>query len=127
VVREGKDVTVVALSRMVYFAMEAAEELAKEGIEIEIIDPRTLFPLDEETITRSVEKTGRLVIHDEDTPRCSMATDIAALISDKCFYYLDAPIKMVTAPHTPVPFSPTLEKRFIPDAKKLITTIKEIL
>jgi pyruvate/2-oxoglutarate/acetoin dehydrogenase E1 component len=80
---EGKDVTVVALSRMVYFAMEAAKELAKEGIDVEIIDPRTLYPLDEEAIIQSVEKTGRLVIYDEDTPCCSMATDIAAMVADK--------------------------------------------
>lgn len=127
VAREGKNVTVVALSRMVYFAMEAAKDLAKEGIEIEIVDPRTLYPLDEETILRSVEKTGRLIIYDEDTPRCSMATDIAALIADKGFYYLDAPIKMVTAPHAPVPFSPSLENYYIPDAQKLIAAVKEIV
>ena len=127
VVREGKDVTVVALSRMVYFAMEAAKELARDGIEVEIIDPRTLYPLDEETIIKSVEKTGRLVIYDEDTPRCSMATDIAAMVADKGFYYLDAPIKMVTAPHVPVPFSPSLEKYYVPDARKLIATVKGII
>jgi pyruvate dehydrogenase E1 component beta subunit len=124
VVREGKDVTVVALSRMVYLATEAAGELARDGIEIEIIDPRTLFPLDEEAILWSVEKTGRLVIYDEDTPRCSMAADIAALVADRGFHSLDAPIKMVTAPHSPVPFSPHLEKGYVPDSTKLIATVK---
>jgi pyruvate dehydrogenase E1 component beta subunit len=127
IVREGKDITVVALSRMVDYAMEAAEVLAGEGIDIEIIDPRTLYPLDEEAILQSVEKTGRLVIYDEDTPRCSMATDFAALVADRGFHYLDAPIKMVTAPHAPVPFSPPLEKCYIPDIKKLISAVREII
>lgn len=127
IVREGKDITVIALSRMIDYAMEAAGALAREGIEIEIIDPRTLYPLDEEAILQSVRKTGRLVIYDEDTPHCSMATDIAALVADRGFHYLDAPIKMVTAPHAPVPFSPFLEKCYIPDTKKLISTIKEIV
>jgi pyruvate dehydrogenase E1 component beta subunit len=85
IVRDGDDVTVVALARMVHYANEAAEALAKDGIEVELIDPRTTSPLDEDTILESVERTGRLVVVDEATPRCSMATDIAALVADKAF------------------------------------------
>ncbi len=91
IVRDGDDVTVVALSRMVHYANEAADTLAKEGIECELIDPRTTSPLDEDTILESVERTGRLVIVDEATPRCSIATDIAALVADKAFAALKAP------------------------------------
>src|SRR3954453_3631310 len=102
--REGTDVTIVAISRMVHQALAAADALQADGISVEIVDPRTLSPLDEETILNSVAKTHRLVIVDEDNPRCSSATDIAALVADKAFTELDAPIKRVTAPHTPVPF-----------------------
>jgi pyruvate dehydrogenase E1 component beta subunit len=125
-VREGTDVTLVALSAMVNVSLKAAAKLEETGISAEIIDPRSLSPLDEEAILASVAKTGRLVVVDEDTPRCSMATDISALVADKGFDYLDAPIKMVTAPHTPVPFSPPLEKFYLPNADKVIAAVKEI-
>jgi len=125
--REGSDVTIVAISRMVHQALEAAEALAADGISAEIIDPRTLSPLDEQTILQSVAKTHRLVIVDEDNPRCSAATDIAALVADKGFTDLDAPIKLVTAPHTPVPFSPPLEQFYIPSPERIIATIQEIM
>ena len=118
IVRDGDDVTIVALARMVHYASEAADALAAEGIECEIIDPRTTSPLDEDTILESVERTGRLVVVDEATPRCSMATDIAALVADKAFGALKAPIRRVTAPHTPVPFAPSLEKLYIPDTER---------
>jgi hypothetical protein len=98
VVRDGDDVTLVALARMVHYSMEAAEKLAAEGIECEVIDPRTTSPLDEDTILDSVERTGRLVVVDEATPRCSMATDIAALVADRAFAALKAPVRRVTAP-----------------------------
>ncbi|HLG60991.1 MAG TPA: alpha-ketoacid dehydrogenase subunit beta [Ktedonosporobacter sp.] len=125
--REGSDVTIIAISRMVHQALEAAEALAADGISAEIIDPRTLSPLDEETILQSVAKTHRLIIVDEDNPRCSAATDIAALVADKGFTDLDAPIKLVTAPHTPVPFSPPLEQFYIPGPERIIATIQEIM
>jgi pyruvate dehydrogenase E1 component beta subunit len=89
-----------------------------------VIDPRTLSPLDEDAILSSVQKTHRLVIVDEDNPRCSAATDIAALVADKGFDLLDAPIKMVTAPHTPVPFSPPLEQAYIPSPEKIAETAR---
>lgn len=125
--REGEDVTVVAISRMVTQSLIAAERLAADGIEIEVIDPRTLSPLDENTILESVAKTHRLVIVDEDNPRCSAATDIAAMVADKGFDTLDAPIKLVTAPHTPVPFSPPLEAAYVPSPERIAETIRLIV
>lgn len=125
--REGKDVTVVAISRMVHQGLAAADALQAEGISVELVDPRTLSPLDEETILTSVAKTHRLVIVDEDNPRCSAATDIAALVVEKAFTELDAPIKRVTAPHTPVPFSPPLEQFYVPSPERIVAAIQEIL
>jgi acetoin:2,6-dichlorophenolindophenol oxidoreductase subunit beta len=126
VVRDGDDVTIVALARMVRYASEVAEALAKDGIEVELIDPRTTSPLDEDTILESVERTGRLVIVDEATPRCSIATDIAALVADRAFDALKAPIRRVTAPHTPVPFAPNLEKLYIPSPDKIEAAVREV-
>ncbi|QBD81654.1 alpha-ketoacid dehydrogenase subunit beta [Ktedonosporobacter rubrisoli] len=125
--REGTDVTIVAISRMVQQALAAAEALYADGISVEIIDPRTLSPLDEDTILQSVARTHRLITVDEDNPRCSIATDIAALAADKAFTELDAPIKLVTAPHTPVPFSPPLEQFYIPSPERIMATVQEIL
>jgi acetoin:2,6-dichlorophenolindophenol oxidoreductase subunit beta len=125
--REGTDVTIVAISRMVHQALTAADALQAEGISAEIVDPRTLSPLDEETILDSVAKTHRLVIVDEDNPRCSAATDIAALVADKGFSELDAPIKRVTAPHTPVPFSPPLEQFYVPSPERIVATVQEMM
>jgi acetoin:2,6-dichlorophenolindophenol oxidoreductase subunit beta len=125
--REGSDVTVVAISRMVQQALAAADLLQGDGISLEVIDPRTLSPLDEETLLNSVARTHRLVIVDEDNPRCSAATDIAALVVEKAFSELDAPIRRVTAPHTPVPFSPPLEQFYIPSPERIVATIQEIL
>jgi pyruvate/2-oxoglutarate/acetoin dehydrogenase E1 component len=125
--REGTDVTIVAISRMVHQALAAADALREQGISAEVIDPRTLSPLDEEAILSSVAKTHRLVVVDEDNPRCSVATDIAALAADKAFTDLDAPIKLVTAPHTPVPFSPPLEQFYIPSPERIVATVQEIM
>jgi len=125
--REGDDVTIVAISRMVHQALAAADALSAEGIEAEVIDPRTLSPLDDETILRSVAKTHRLLIVDEDNPRCSAATDIAAIVADKGFDTLDAPIKRITAPHTPVPFSPPLEQFYVPSPDRIAEAVREIV
>ncbi len=125
--REGTDVTIVAISRMVHQALAAADALQEVGISAEVVDPRTLSPLDEETILNSVAKTHRLVVVDEDNPRCSVATDIAALAADKAFTELDAPIKLVTAPHTPVPFSPPLEQFYIPSPERIVATVQELM
>lgn len=126
-VREGDDVTIVAIARMVHIALEAAARLAENGVECEIIDPRTISPLDEDTILESVEKTGRLVVVDEASPRCNMATDVAAMVAQKGFEFLHAPVRMVTPPHTPVPFSDVLEDLYIPDAAKVIDAVSELV
>ncbi len=123
IVREGDDVTIVAIGRMVHLALEAAETLSKDGIACEVIDPRTTSPLDEDSILESVENTGRLVVVDEATPRCGMAADISALVAQKAFGDLKAPIQMVTAPHTPVPFSPALEDLYVPSPAKIETAV----
>ncbi len=124
---EGSDVTVVAVAYMVHEALKAADELRKEGISVEVIDPRTLVPFDKETIFKSVKKTGRLVIVDEDYDRAGFASWVAALVADECFGYLDAPIKRVTTPNVPIPFSPPLEREVLPNAKKIIKAIKEVV
>jgi pyruvate dehydrogenase E1 component beta subunit len=125
--RVGDAVTVVAISRMVHVALAAAETLAADGVEVEVVDPRTLSPLDHDTILASVRKTRRLVVVDEDNPRCSMATDIVALVASRAFDYLDAPPEMITAPHTPVPFSPALEDFYLPNADRVIKVIRAML
>jgi pyruvate dehydrogenase E1 component beta subunit len=125
--RTGSDLTIVAIGKMVHTALEAAEQLAQNGIEVEVVDPRTLSPLDEETILASVDKTNRLIVIDEANPRCSAARDIAAMVADKGFDSLDAPIKTITAPHTPVPFSPALEDLYLPNAAKVIEVVSELI
>ncbi|KTS94826.1 alpha-ketoacid dehydrogenase subunit beta [Pseudomonas parafulva] len=125
--RDGSDVTLVTYGRMVHVAMEAANNLARQGIDCEVLDLRTTSPLDEDSILESVEKTGRLVVIDEANPRCSMATDISALVAQKAFGALKGPIEMVTAPHTPVPFSDALEDLYIPDAAKIETAVRTVI
>lgn len=125
--REGDDVTIVALSAMLPKANEVADKLAKEGISADVIDPRTTSPLDEESILESVENTGRLVIVDEAPPRCSVAADIAAIVAEKGFGSLKAPIKRVTCPHTPVPFAPTLEDAFLPQPADIEAAVRAVL
>jgi pyruvate/2-oxoglutarate/acetoin dehydrogenase E1 component len=127
VVREGGDATVVAVSFMVKQALEAAATLAREGIEVEVIDPRTLSPLDEAAMLESVEKTGALVVVDESPPRCSIAADIAALVSEHAFDSLNAPVRRVTAPHSPVPFSPPLEEAYAPSAAAIAEAVRTVV
>ncbi len=126
-VREGTDVTVVAFSRMVLLARDVADSLRSQGISVEVIDPRTLSPLDDETIYESLENTGRLVIVDESPPRCGLTADIAALVADKGFRDLKAPIKTVTAPHTPVPQARELERAYLPNPRRIIAAVEEVL
>jgi acetoin:2,6-dichlorophenolindophenol oxidoreductase subunit beta len=126
VVREGGDVTVVTLGRMVHVALDAAAELAAAGVQCEVIDLRTTSPLDQDTVLESVEATGRLVVVDEATPRCNIATDVSALVAQKAFGALRAPIEMVTAPHTPVPFADSLEDLYIPDAQRVVNAVKSV-
>jgi pyruvate dehydrogenase E1 component beta subunit len=125
--REGDDVTVVATARMVHFALSAAEKLAHNGISIEVVDPRTLSPLDEGTILESVKKTNHLVIVHEEVKFAGSGAEIAAMVAEKGFDYLDGPIMRVGAPFTPIPFSPSLEREFIPSEEKIIDAIKEAI
>lgn len=127
VLREGGDLTVVALARMTHVALEAASALAKKGIEVTIIDPRTTSPLDEETILESIGITGRLLVVDESNPRCSVASEISAVVAERGFRDLKAPIRRVTAPHTPVPFSPVLEDAYIPTGAAIEAAVMELV
>lgn len=125
--REGKDVTIVATLYMVHKALAAAKELGEQGIEAEVIDPRTVVPLDKTAIINSVKKTGRLVIVSEDCKTAGVSAEIAALVAEEALDYLDAPIKRVAEPDTPIPFSPPLEQFVIPDEKGIIKAVKEII
>ena len=124
--REGDDVTIVAIGRMVTFANQVADKLEADGISCTVVDPRTTSPLDEDTIVECAEETGRVVVVDEASPRCNMATDISALIGENAFGALQAPIKMVTPPHTPVPFAPELEDLYVPTPDKIEAAVREV-
>lgn len=124
--REGKDVTIVATAIMVHKALEAAEELEKEGIDVEIIDPRTIVPLDEETIIQSVKKTGRLIVVHEAVKRGGIGGEIASMIAEsEAFDYLDSPIKRLGGLAVPIPYNPVLEKAAIPQVPDIIAAVKE--
>ena len=125
--REGRDVTVVATSYMVQTALSAAEKLAADGISVEVVDPRTLCPLDEASIIESVKKTHRLVIVHEEVKFAGSGAEIAALVAEKGFDYLDAPILRVGAPFCPVPFSPPLEQAFVPSEQELIDAVNKVM
>jgi pyruvate/2-oxoglutarate/acetoin dehydrogenase E1 component len=124
--RKGRDVTIVGKLLTVYRALAAAEELAREGIEAEIIDPRTLVPLDKELILESVRKTGRLVIVEEDNLTGGWAGDIVAIVAEEAFFWLDAPIKRVSAPDTPVPFAPVMEQFYVPSEERVIEAVRSL-
>ena len=126
VVKTGENVTVVAWSGMVSTALEAAEQLKNDNISVEVIDLRTIFPLDEEIILKSIEKTSNLVILQEDVPFSSIASEISSVVAEKGFWNLDNPILKVTSPNTHIPFAPVLEDAFIPSAENLIKAIKEL-
>jgi len=125
--REGEDVTIITLGRMVNFANEAADNLAKMGVGATVVDLRTTSPLDVETVLETARETGRVVVVDEAHPRCSIATDIAALVAEQAFGSLKAPIRMVTSPHAPVPFSPALEDLYIPSVARIEAAVREVL
>ena len=127
IVREGKDATIVTYGMMVHRSLEAAKLLEKEGVDVEVIDLRTLSPLDINTVFQSVEKTGRLVVVDEASPRCNIATDISAQVCQEMFGKLKSGIRMVSPPHTPVPFSAPLEKAYLPNGKGIAETVRQTL
>jgi pyruvate dehydrogenase E1 component beta subunit len=127
VVREGKHATIVTYGMMVHRALDAATALAKDKVECEVIDLRTLSPIDWDTVLESVENTGRLICVDEAHPRCSIASDVSAKVSQEIFKSLKAGIQMVTAPHTPVPFSPSLEDLYLPSAEKIAAAVRKTM
>ncbi|CAI8033725.1 Acetoin:2,6-dichlorophenolindophenol oxidoreductase subunit beta [Geodia barretti] len=123
-VRQGTDVTIVGISKMTWIANNAAEELAKEGINAEVIDLLSISPIDYDHVLESVRKTHRLVVVDEDTPVCSLASEICSRIAEEGFDYLDAPPSRVTSPHTPVPYSRALENIYLPNEERVIKTVR---
>jgi pyruvate/2-oxoglutarate/acetoin dehydrogenase E1 component len=125
--RAGKDVTVFATHALVLSALEAAEEAAKDGIDVEVIDPRTLSPLDKDTLIASVKKTGRLLVADEDNKTCGVAAEVSAIVAEEAIEYLKAPILRNCSPDTPVPFSPPLEKAFIFGKDRLLESVRRLM
>jgi acetoin:2,6-dichlorophenolindophenol oxidoreductase subunit beta len=125
--RAGKDVTVFATHALVLSALEAAEEAAKDGIDVEVIDPRTLSPLDKDTLIASVKKTGRLLVADEDNKTCGVAAEVSAIVAEEAIDYLKAPILRNCSPDTPVPFSPPLEKAFIFGKDRLLESVRRLM
>ena len=127
--RPGTDVTVVALGYMLVPALAAAEELAREGTSVEVVDPRSLVPLDVETIRHSIRKTGRLVVVDESAPVCSMASEIASVVAEdwETCRSLKAPVRRLCMPAVPVPYSPPLEDFVLPDQSRIVSTVRELL
>lgn len=125
-VREGSDVTVVATGLMVSKAVEAADQL-NPNCSVEVIDPRTIVPLDEEAILRSLRKTGKLVIVDEDYERCGFSAEVAAVAAEKGFRHLDAPVVRVATPNVPIPYSPVLEKHILPSKEKIVKAISRLV
>ena len=124
---QGSDITIVGMSRTAVIAEQAAAQLAQKGVSAEVIDLRTLSPLDESTILESLAKTGRLVVVDESNPYCSMASEIAGLAVEQGFDTLDAPVKRITSPHTPVPATPCLEADYVPSVERVIAAVEETL
>jgi 2-oxoisovalerate dehydrogenase E1 component beta subunit len=120
IAREGTDLSIVTYGAMVWTALEAAEQLAQEGASVEVVDLRTLVPLDRETVCESVKKTSKVLLLHEDTRTGGMAGELAVTITESVFEYLDGPIVRVTAPDTPVPYSPPLEEAFLPNAAKVV-------
>src|SRR5262249_24578567 len=127
IVREGTDVTVVALAIEVQHAVKACAVLGKEGISVELIDPRTIAPLDVDTILKSVAKTGRLLIVDEAFAPCGIGAEIAAQMIDRGFDELDAPIRRLNGAHTPTPYSPPLEKAVVPNPDTIAQAIRDLV
>jgi pyruvate/2-oxoglutarate/acetoin dehydrogenase E1 component len=125
--REGDDVTIVATGYLVKDALDAAEELAGRGVSVEVVDPRTLSPLDMDTIVRSVQKTNRAIVAQEAVQFCSLGSEIAASIQELAFDYLDAPVRRIGAPFSPVPFSPVLEKAWVPGKAQILAAVEEVV
>lgn len=127
VVREGEDLTIVTIGKMLYVALDVAKTLEKDGVSVEVIDLRTVAPWDQEAVINSVKKTNRLIVIDEANPHNNTATDIASVVGQKAFDYLDGPIKTICAPNTPTPFASNLEALYLPNAEKVLTEAAELI
>jgi pyruvate dehydrogenase E1 component beta subunit len=125
--REGTDLTVVATGLMVHKALAAADALEPEGISVEVLDPRTLAPLDRQAILRSVQRTGRAVVASEDVSTCGFGAEVAALLADQALFFLQSPVKRVCVPDTPIPFAPVLEREVIPQAEDIVAAVREVM
>jgi 2-oxoisovalerate dehydrogenase E1 component beta subunit len=125
--KPGRDITVATYGTMLYVALESAHQLEREGISLEIIDLRSLLPFDEDMVMTSVKKTGRLILLHEDTLTGGLGGEIAARVADQAFLYLEAPIKRITAPDTPVPFAPPLEEFFLPKSSDVNRVARELM
>ena len=124
--RLGTDITVVTYGAMLYIALDAAKELEKEGIDLEVLDLRSLLPFDKEAVIESVKKTNKVILLHEDTQIGGFAGELAAIISEEAFEYLDGPIRRITAPDTPVPYSPPLEEFFLPKVSDVVRVAHEL-
>jgi pyruvate dehydrogenase E1 component beta subunit len=127
VLRDGSDVALIAASRMVHVASEAAEKLAADGVQAALLDLRTLAPLDVESIVSVAAKTGRVVVVDEDVPRCSISADVAAVCAEHAFEHLRAPVVRVTPPQAPVPFSTPLENAYLPNSERVVEAVRNVM
>jgi pyruvate dehydrogenase E1 component beta subunit len=125
--REGEDITIVATSSMVYVALDAASLLAEDGIEAEIVDPRTLVPLDRQTLAGSAIKTGRVIVVDEGHQRYGASAELAAMLAEDAFWHLDAPVKRLAAMDVPIPFSPVLEDETVPTPERIAAAARELV
>jgi acetoin:2,6-dichlorophenolindophenol oxidoreductase subunit beta len=125
--REGEDLTIVATSSMVYVALEAAELLEQEGVSAEVVDPRTLVPLDRETLVGSVVKTGRALVVDEGHTSYGVSAELAAVLADEAFWHLDAPVKRLAAMDVPIPFSPVLEDQTVPTPERVVEVARTLV
>jgi pyruvate dehydrogenase E1 component beta subunit len=124
--REGKDCTIVARSMTVPLALKAAEELEKQGVSVEVIDPRTIRPLDIETIVNSVKKTNRVVVAEESHSFCGVGAEISAQIMELAFDYLDAPVKRLSGAEAPMPYAKNLERLALPDVERIVKAVREV-
>ena len=124
--REGTDVTIVARSLMVPVALKAAEQLEQQGVSCEVVDPRTIRPLDIDTIVNSVKKTNRVVVAEESHPVCSVGAEIATQIMERAFDYLDAPVKRISGADVPMPYAKNLEQLAIPDVNRIVAGVREV-
>ncbi|HQT92590.1 MAG TPA: transketolase C-terminal domain-containing protein, partial [Candidatus Kryptobacter bacterium] len=124
--REGKDISVITYGAMVYFALNAAKKMAERGVEVEVVDLRTIVPLDKEAVLKSVKKTNRVLVLSEDTRTSGFAAELSSIIAEEAFEYLDAPIRRVTAKDLPVPYSPPLEQAVLPNEAQVLKVLEEL-